>query len=128
MKAALAPALTLRGDCLSRILRYAPEGEYTLSWVLNEVSERRMMVYDILQGDKRIGQALLQGATSGVRRVLYVFGIAAQGRRWHADVAEALRSLARSLGCEVIRGRSPRGGWARFAHPVATEYELEVQA
>lgn len=123
----LTPATTLRGDCLDRILRYAQKGEYTTPWVLREVTEQRMVVYDVIQDGQRIGQALLQESWAGLRKVLYVFGLAVRGRGWHAEVAKALRSIARSRGCEVIRGRSPRGGWARFAHPVATEYELEVQ-
>lgn len=110
---------------IGRILRFT-KGEYNLPWVLQELLANRLEAFDIVQEGERIGTLLLQVAQAGLKRVLYVFGLAARGRGWHADVAEALRSIARSRGCEVIRGRSPRAGWVKFANVIAYEYELEV--
>jgi hypothetical protein len=123
----LRPTTAPRQSDLERILRFT-KGEYTIPWVLQELLSHRLEAYDIVQEGQQIGTLLLSTPMAGVKKVLYVFGLAVQGRAWHADVAAALRSIARSRGCASIRGRSPRAGWARFGKPVATEYELELQA
>jgi hypothetical protein len=122
----LRPSPHLSQEDVAKVLRFT-KGEYNLPWVLQELLAHRMEAYDVVQEGKRIGTLLLQVAQAGLVKVLYVFGLAVQGRAWHADLAAALRSIARSRGCEVIRGRSPRAGWARFAQVIAYEYELEVQ-
>lgn len=95
---------------------------------MQELLAKRLEAFDVVQNGEPIGTLLLSTAMAGVKRVLYVFGLAVQGRAWHADMAAALRSIAQSRGCESIRGRSPRAGWARFGRPIATEYELELQS
>jgi hypothetical protein len=122
----LRPTTHPSPEDIGRILRFT-KGEYNLPWVLQELLAHRLEAYDIVQEGERIGTLLLQVAQVGLVKVLYVFGLAVRGRGWHASLAEALRSIARSRGCSVIRGRSPRAGWAKFARAIAYEYELEVQ-
>jgi hypothetical protein len=122
----LRPATVLRQPDVERILRFT-KGEYTIPWVVQELLARRLEAFDVVQDGETIGTLLLSTAMAGVKKVLYVFGLAVSGRAWRADVAAALRSIARSRGCASIRGRSPRAGWARFGKPIATEYELELQ-
>jgi hypothetical protein len=122
----LRPTTAPRQSDLERILRFT-KGEYTIPWLMQELLARRLEAFDVVQDGETIGTLLLSTAMAGVKKVLYVFGLAVQGRAWHADLAAALRSIARSRGCESIRGRSPRAGWARFGTPIAMEYELELQ-
>jgi hypothetical protein len=121
----LRPTPTPATADVERILRFT-KGEYNLPWVLQEILSKRLEAFDVVQEGERIGTLLLQVAQVGLVKVLYVFGLAVRGRGWHARLAEALRSIARSRGCSVIRGRSPRMGWAKFARAIAYEYELEV--
>jgi hypothetical protein len=113
------------------ILRYAPD--YDTPWVTGAVKEGRLVAYRIesaagVVGPEETGGTVILGLDrSGPGALMIVFGLAVHGRRWHGDLLALLRHLASRLGCSAIRGVSPRAGWARWARPVGTIWEINLK-
>lgn len=113
--------LLLQG--IRAILRH--DSEFDPEWVLEQIGMGSLSVRPLREGDSEGFFLYRVMSLPSDRRALYVVGAYGPGIGPRAMVSAA-EELGKELGCDLIRTRTLRPGWARVAGwGVRPYYEME---